>query len=98
MTTLNWLQIWYQRACNGTWEHSYGITIDTLDNPGWHMHIDLAGTPYANAVARQTSVENSETDWLRCSIEGDQFEGYGDPKKLEQIIQVFKDWIEPVVV
>jgi Immunity protein 53 len=93
MTITNWLQEWYLQACDGTWEHSHGIRIDTLDNPGWHVRIDLAQTPYANAVAREISLENSETDWLRCSLQGEQFNGYGDPGKLERIIQMFKEWL-----
>jgi hypothetical protein len=41
---LTWLQAWFLSQCNDTWEHSYGIKIDTLDNPGWEVVIDLAGT------------------------------------------------------
>ena len=29
------LQKWYKSQCNGDWEHSFGIKIETLDNPGW---------------------------------------------------------------
>jgi hypothetical protein len=32
---LNELQVWYGAQCNGSWEHTYGIKIETLDNPGW---------------------------------------------------------------
>jgi hypothetical protein len=28
------LQDWYVSQCDGGWEHTYGISIDTLDNPG----------------------------------------------------------------
>jgi hypothetical protein len=28
---------WYTKQCNGDWEHSYGIRIDTIDNPGWSL-------------------------------------------------------------
>ncbi len=38
------LQRWYLAQCNDDWEHSYGVTIETLDNPGWSVHIDLADT------------------------------------------------------
>jgi hypothetical protein len=30
-----WLEQWYFRQCNGDWEHTHGIIIETLDNPGW---------------------------------------------------------------
>lgn len=41
---LNWLMNWYVRECNNDWEHSYGVKIDTLDNPGWTIEIDLRET------------------------------------------------------
>ena len=41
MNSLEWLQSWYAAQCNDTWEHDHGITIDTLDNPGWHVRIDV---------------------------------------------------------
>ena len=29
------LEDWYADLCNGDWEHTGGIKIETLDNPGW---------------------------------------------------------------
>jgi hypothetical protein len=29
-----WLQEWYAGRCNGDWEHSFGVSTDSLDNPG----------------------------------------------------------------
>ncbi len=29
------LEKWFENHCDGTWEHHYGITIETSDNPGW---------------------------------------------------------------
>jgi hypothetical protein len=45
MNSLQWLQQWYYAHCDDTWEHQHGITIQSLDNPGWLIKIDLAGTP-----------------------------------------------------
>jgi hypothetical protein len=93
MTATEWLQRWYKQACDGLWEHAHGIKIDTLDNPGWEVRIDLPGALCGQKNFHK-SVENSETDWLRCSIENDQFVGYGDPGKLEELLLTFKEWIE----
>lgn len=35
MNALEWLTSWYKTQCNGDWEHSYGIEISTIDNPGF---------------------------------------------------------------
>ncbi|PYJ29620.1 MAG: hypothetical protein DMF24_09765 [Verrucomicrobia bacterium] len=39
------LQRWYKAQCDGDWEHSYGVSIGTLDNPRWSLKIDLVDTP-----------------------------------------------------
>ena len=46
-----WIQEWFFSQCNDVWEHSYGIKIDTLDNPGWSVLVDLHGTELENNVA-----------------------------------------------
>ena len=44
---LGQFQAWYLERCNDEWEHSYGVNITTLDNPGWTVDVDLADTPQA---------------------------------------------------
>ncbi len=44
MSVLADLRKWYESQCNEDWEHQYGVTIGTLDNPGWTVTIDLVNT------------------------------------------------------
>jgi hypothetical protein len=44
-STLERLAHWYKSNCDGDWEYSFGLTIDTLDNPGWSITVDLDDTP-----------------------------------------------------
>ena len=39
MDVLSMVNEWFKSQCNGDWEHDYGITIQTLDNPGWSVDI-----------------------------------------------------------
>ena len=39
-----WLQNWFKSQCDGDWEHEYGVKIETVDNPGWYVVINLTGT------------------------------------------------------
>jgi hypothetical protein len=32
---------WYLLQCTGSWEHKYGMTIETTDNPGWWLEMDV---------------------------------------------------------
>lgn len=63
-TLLNWLQNWYKTNCNGDWEHTYGIKIETLDNPGWSVVVDLKETNLEHLTREYTLIENSDDDCM----------------------------------
>jgi hypothetical protein len=54
------LQDWYRSQCDGDWERQYGIKINTLDNPGWQVQIELNDTPLKSAAF--TTVEDRYED------------------------------------
>ena len=91
----SWLEDWYQKQCNGDWEHQYGVKIDSLDNPGWTVQIDLNGTRYEDMQNRHLLDDRStELEWIICNIKDGKFIGAGGPKQLGRILQVFRKWIE----
>ncbi|WP_040195471.1 immunity 53 family protein [Candidatus Soleaferrea massiliensis] len=96
MNRIKWLEKWYQRNCNGEWEHFYGIEIGTLDNPGWYVKIDLAETKHGDLQMNEINIDRGENDWMRCSVENGIFQGYGDCTKLDDIIQTFMNWADPI--
>jgi hypothetical protein len=65
------------------------VRIDTLDNPGWKVTIDLAGTSWASLVSPTRNIARSETDWIHTKIEDTRFVGFGGPRNLEEIIHEF---------
>lgn len=94
INTLSWLEKWYLCNCNGDWEHSYGITIETLDNPGWDVKIDLTKTSLANEKLEYTYIKKNENDWYGIKIENSQFNAFGDPTKLSFLLEFFKKFVE----
>ena len=94
MTTLVRLQRWYAAQCDSHWEHAYGIKIDTLDNPGWSITIDLEGTSLEGLIFDKMSIERSETDWLVCRVEKEQFLADGGAQNLDEMLTLFLDWAE----
>ena len=100
MNSLDKLQRWYLSQCNDNWEHSYGVTIDTLDNPGWRVSIDLADTNLENAAFAKVSYgieddsKSHDAEWLVCEKKQKQFIGHGSPMKLDEIISLFLSWAE----
>lgn len=94
MNTLDRLQQWYLDQCDDEWEHSFGIKIDTLDNPGWSVTIDLNDTNLANKPFQEISNLGPKSDWIRCWKEGTKFKGVCGPKNLQEILKTFTDWAD----
>ncbi len=63
MDILQWLQQWFSSQCDGGWEHSYVIIIDTLDNPGWCVRIDLRGTELEGKTFDRIENLDIDDDW-----------------------------------
>lgn len=100
MDALTRLQQWYRNQCNGDWEHSWGIKIGTLDNPGWTIDIDLHETdvedvPFCErSHGLDPSMKPNGVDWLVCKVEQNVFSGRGGPLQLSEMIEVFLDWAQ----
>ncbi len=93
---LDALQSWYEEQCDGEWEHQYGIKIETLDNPGWAVEVDLTGTKLSDRMLTETAEERSAVDWIRCSAADGRFKGFGGPRNLAEILERFLVWAEAV--
>lgn len=91
---LKWLEEWYKNNCNGDWEHSHGITIETIDNPGWDLTIDLKNTSLENEKMEYVFTKINEDDWYGIKVENSQFNAFGDPNKLSFLIEKFKQFVE----
>lgn len=89
MNTISLVQNWYKNQCNGDWEHSNGIVIETIDNPGWRVTIDLADTQLANISSELIELNKSDDDWYFYHIKDEKFVAAGDPSKLDTILAVF---------
>ena len=97
---LDRLQTWYLANCDGEWEHKHGIRIETLDNPGWLVKIELAHT----ALIRRPFAEIAEgigaaghpvqSHWLHCSVRDGVWEGAADGNQLNRLLALFLEWAE----
>ena len=90
---LQWLQEWYLSNCDNDWEHLYGVKIDTLDNPGWSLTIDLDETPLADKDFLDIQIERTDNDWVFCSIENKRFKAACGPLNLLEVVDIFRDWV-----
>lgn len=89
-----WLQAWYGSQCNGEWEHEYGVEVETIDNPGWSLRIDLKGTSLADKPYERQAIHRSEHEWVVASVEDGQFRAACGPLNLGEALHMFRRWTE----
>src|SRR5690554_5076234 len=95
-STLKRLQNWYKLNCNGDWEHSYGMKISNLDNPGWNIKIDLHDTALHKLdYKKEYQDPNNELDWYFISSNDKKLNLSCGIDNLEQTINIFLDEIIP---
>jgi hypothetical protein len=94
MKEFEWLISWFKKHCDGDWEHTYGIKIGTLDNPGWRISISLQETELENKPFQKLKIERSENDWIHCFIENNCFEIACGIMNFEEGLKIFHQWAE----
>jgi hypothetical protein len=94
MDQLSRLRDWYVAQCDGDWEHSYGIKLETLDNPGWLLQIDLTETELSAKQFSPIHLGDSETDgnWIHCKVESGRFDAAGGVPNLPDMLEAFLTW------
>ncbi|WP_018352192.1 immunity 53 family protein [Longispora albida] len=88
----DWLQAWYLSQCDGDWEHSWGVTIDTLDNPGWTVKINLQETDLAGREFPRLQTTRSEHDWVMVWTSQEVFQIACGPGNLSEALALFREW------
>ncbi len=94
MNLIKWLDNWYASQCDGNWEHDYGVNIETLDNPGWSIKINLNYTNTPLDDRKWRLIELSENQWIGYKIKDGFFDAASVPKNLEILIYIFKKLVE----
>ena len=91
------IQSWYKRMCNDDWEHTYGIFISNIDNPGWSLKIEIKDTYLYDIGFKKIVLQREdEHDWITCNVKDGEFQGYGGPGNLAELLNVFLVWAESI--
>lgn len=93
MNPIELLQEWYAGECNGDWEHTWGIRIETLDNPGWSVDVDLHETAMEDQSFSPINIHRDDDNWITCKVTDATFKGRCGPRNLEEMLQVFASWV-----
>jgi Immunity protein 53 len=95
LNLLTRLQEWYLSMCNGDWEHTYGVSITNIDNPGWALKVELTDTYLYDVEFQFVDVQReNDDDWFFCRVKDGEFNGRGGPKNLNELLTTFLNWAE----
>jgi hypothetical protein len=94
ITALQRLEQWFAAQCDGDWEHASGVTIDTLDNPGWRSSVDLAGTGLEQHQLELHELRRDAHNWLIVWRDGSAYKSACGPLNLSDAIERFLEWAE----
>lgn len=92
MDVLEGVQEWYAAQCDGSWEHSFGVSIGTLDNPGWRVRLDLQATSCSGRAFDRIERLRTDGDWLVCWVEDEVFQVACGPRNLQEALELFLAW------
>lgn len=82
------LQQWFKSQCDGDWEHSFGVKIETSDNPGWIVTIELSDTDWDELVVPGVS-RSGQKDYLHYEVTDKAFIGSSGADNLAEVLEVF---------
>lgn len=94
---LSKLMSWYISHCDGEWEHHHRISLETLDNPGWILKVNLVGSDLEGVTMPVLSEDDEDAEnspWIDCRIENQRFVGASDPAQLPRLISVFASLLD----
>jgi len=94
MDSLSLLEKWYSSQCDGDWEHQYGVKLETLDNPGWTLEIDICRTAARDRALDRVKIERTENDWIHYWVEKKQFRAHMGPQNLREGMETFFRWLK----
>jgi hypothetical protein len=91
---LKWLQNWFFQNCDGKWEKEQRLLIETIDNPGWLLTLQLKNSINDNKAIEELSIERTEQNWCQSHIKKNEFVAVGGPFNLTEILYYFRNFIE----
>ncbi|NBB51529.1 rhodanese-related sulfurtransferase [Rhizobium sp. CRIBSB] len=92
-----WLEQYLLGHANGEWEHDFGITIQSSDNPGWVVTIDLSEMARESlTVDPVTKTRKSETDWITLERKDHSLIGTCGPANLAALLRLMKSSVEQI--
>ncbi len=92
---LAWLQAWYAARCDGIWEHTEGVEITNIDNPGWRLVVTGLHSEDGGAIeVAPLRLDRNEEDWIHVLAGAGRFEAFCGPGNLGEALRALRAVVE----
>ncbi|MCX5214423.1 immunity 53 family protein [Kitasatospora sp. NBC_00240] len=78
--------------CDEDWEHEWGVTIDTLDKPGWSVRVDLEETDLEGREFPRQDIKRGKDDWVMARTADLAFHAACGSGNLTVALTLFRSW------
>lgn len=94
-SSLEKIQKWYHSNCDQEWEHICGISLETVDNPGWKITVDLDETIHVAFKFLEFEYgDQSCGDWVVIRKIDTKLIGTCGPLNLATMLSVIAEWLD----
>ncbi len=87
-----WLLKWYKNQCDIHTRIVDMIKIDTIDNPGWALEINLQNTLLKDQIFKKVKIDRTEDNWIFCCFRNYIFEAACGSLNLIECLANFREW------
>jgi hypothetical protein len=91
MGDMDFLLSWFIEHCDGSWEHEKGVIIESLDNPGWRLQVQIRGTEL-DGFQSERQIIATGSSWLHWWSTGELFHAACGPSDLPLALRAFEDF------
>jgi len=88
--------VWLQQWLSQTPEINDRIYINTLDNPGWEIFINLKNSSLLEKIFNEIEIERTDDDWIHSRIRNSKLQMFGGPLNLKEMIRNFREWVSEI--
>lgn len=86
---------------DGVWEHSFGVSVRTTDNPGWLVTVDLkeplGSESFVYSIGEVPNSSNGNLGqgaWVHCEVRDNRFVGACSSEMLREVDAAFGRFLE----
>lgn len=86
---LDWLNRWHATQKTSS---TRGVELEALSDGSWKLSVPLDQSAVSARPFSPVKVRRTETNWLQCKIEENEFQATAGPRNLAEALNILRKW------